>query len=177
MTLFLTRLSARPAPVWSPEAAGVTLVEDHTPLHALSLQDTLQGPVLVLTANRCPHYLQWLRELHWSVLVGPWPPEALAEATRLTGEGREVYRGPELGDVPRFCPRERLVLYAAAQGLDNHEIARLLGVRVKSVANVLSELLELLHLHNRVQAALYFRGCWPPEGLARGSLPPSACRP
>ncbi len=148
------------APRWTGAAEDVHLLVDDRPLQALERHDQRRGPVLVLTGNRCPQYLQWLRELGWSVLVDTWAPDMIERAARRTEAGGQVYVGPDLHDAPRLCPRERLVLYAAAQGLDNHEIGRALTISVKSVANVLSEVLDVLHLRNRVQAALYFRGHW-----------------
>jgi len=58
--------------------------------------------------------------------------------------------GPEL-----LTPREREILELVAMGDANKEIARKLGISENTVKNHLRNILEKLHLQNRVQAAMY----------------------
>jgi NarL family two-component system response regulator LiaR len=75
-------------------------------------------------------------------------------------------------EPPRVEPLtegEMAVLRLVAQGVDNQEIAQVLGYSVYTVANRLRTIYEKLHVTNRTQAALYaLRQGWaaldePPE--------------
>ncbi len=143
---------------WDADTEGVQILIDTPSLLATSSLERLRGPVLVLTENACPHYLHWLSDAGWSVLVSPRDPNEVVQAANCVLAGGTVYRGPDLNSVSALFPRERAVLYAIALGLDNAEIASWLGVSVKTVANVACEVLDKLGLKNRVEAALYFRG-------------------
>jgi DNA-binding NarL/FixJ family response regulator len=54
--------------------------------------------------------------------------------------------------------RERDVLALLADGASNHQIARTLGVSLKTVQNHVSHILDKLHATDRTQAALRARG-------------------
>lgn len=54
--------------------------------------------------------------------------------------------------------RERDVLRLLAQGRSNHQIARSLGLTVKTVQNYVSRILDKLQVSDRTQAALWARG-------------------
>ncbi len=58
-----------------------------------------------------------------------------------------------LGDD--LTPREREVLILIAEGHANKEIARLLGIREKTVKNHINNIFSKLHVYDRTQAMLY----------------------
>jgi len=62
---------------------------------------------------------------------------------------------PAEPSIQALSPREREVLELLARGLANKEIAFELKVSENTVKNHLRNILEKLHLQNRVQAALY----------------------
>ena len=64
----------------------------------------------------------------------------------------------EPGPVPGLSERESDVLRLRCQGLDNGDIARRLGVSVKTVQNHVSRLLTKLDARSRVEVVLRFRG-------------------
>lgn len=68
-------------------------------------------------------------------------------------------------DFQRYCltEREGEVLCLVAQGLTNKEIAQALAIAENTVKNHLGNIMEKLHLQNRVQLATF---AWR-EGLAR----------
>jgi DNA-binding NarL/FixJ family response regulator len=51
--------------------------------------------------------------------------------------------------------RERALLQLAADGLNNRQIAEVLGIRDKTVRNIWSTLFEKIHLNDRTQAVLW----------------------
>jgi DNA-binding NarL/FixJ family response regulator len=51
--------------------------------------------------------------------------------------------------------RERAILQLAADGLNNRQIAEVLGIRDKTVRNLWSTLFEKIHLNDRTQAVLW----------------------
>lgn len=73
----------------------------------------------------------------------------LAEFTRLSKGARET------PSHERLSPREREVLELLTKGETNKEIAVSLGISENTVKNHLKNILEKLHLENRVQAATY----------------------
>lgn len=62
---------------------------------------------------------------------------------------------PADSPVTRLTPREREVLTHVSQGLSNKLVAAQLGVSENTVRNHLRNILEKLHLENRVQAAAF----------------------
>jgi DNA-binding NarL/FixJ family response regulator len=78
-------------------------------------------------------------------------------AAKLMGEfSRQANRGGSGVDgSPALSPREHQVLELVAQGKSNKEIAAALSVAENTVKNHLKNILEKLHLENRVQAATY----------------------
>lgn len=70
---------------------------------------------------------------------------------------------PSEQQVPAgLTDREREVLALVAEGASNAQIARALGLSVKTVQNYVSRILDKLHLADRTQAALRAReGRWP----------------
>jgi DNA-binding NarL/FixJ family response regulator len=79
-------------------------------------------------------------------------------AAKLMGELRResVNRtGPGVRRAPELSPREAEVLTLVAEGKSNKEIAAALDLAENTVKNHLKNILEKLHLENRVQAATY----------------------
>jgi len=74
----------------------------------------------------------------------------LDEFTRLAQEGD---RYPSAGES--LTPREREVLQLVAQGATNKEIASQLFIAENTAKNHLRNILEKLHVQNRIQAAVY----------------------
>jgi DNA-binding NarL/FixJ family response regulator len=78
-------------------------------------------------------------------------------AAKLMGEiSRHATHGAGRADRgPELSPRETDVLALVAQGQSNKEIAAALAIAENTVKNHLKNILEKLHLENRVQAATY----------------------
>lgn len=97
------------------------------------------------------------------------PVEQLAAAIRAVQAGAGWMPPPVIATVMRFIrsgvlpmtartdmsDREVEVLRLVAEGLDNNEIARELGISAKTVKNHVSSILTKLQLTNRVQAAVF----------------------
>ena len=77
-------------------------------------------------------------------------------ATLLT-EFSRLSQNPEPigGTAPQLTDREVEVLRLVARGLPNREIADLLVISENTVKNHVRNILEKLHLHSRVEAAVY----------------------
>ena len=74
----------------------------------------------------------------------------LAEFTRLSQDPE-----PVTGTAPLLTDREVEVLRLVARGLANREIAERLSISENTVKNHVRNILEKLHLHSRVEAAVY----------------------
>jgi DNA-binding NarL/FixJ family response regulator len=72
---------------------------------------------------------------------------------RKPGGGRSLARRPEAGDG--LSPREIEVLELVVEGSTNKEIAAALSISKNTVKIHLRNILEKLHLHNRIQVAVY----------------------
>lgn len=97
-------------------------------------------------------FLRMLRE----VVRGDAPISSLT-ATKILGEfahlaGREADR---IIPEEQLSPREEEVLALLARGASNREIASSLGISDNTVKNHLRNILDKLHLKNRVQAAIF----------------------
>ncbi len=68
---------------------------------------------------------------------------------------REPQAQPEEACLTRLTAREREVLTHVSQGLTNKQVAVQLGVSENTVRSHLRNILEKLHLENRVQAAIF----------------------
>jgi len=80
---------------------------------------------------------------------------------------RRVLLGRYLAAASRACyltAREREVLDLLAVGASNRQIARSLGVSLKTVQNHVSRILDKLQAADRTQAALLARGVPPTAG-------------
>jgi DNA-binding NarL/FixJ family response regulator len=77
-------------------------------------------------------------------------------AGKLLGEfNRQANRPAAPGGRPELSPREKEILGHVAQGKSNKEIATNLAIAENTVKNHLKNILEKLHLGNRVQAATF----------------------
>ena len=78
-------------------------------------------------------------------------------AAKLLREFRnpEVTAAPESGLHDELTPRETEVLELLVTGANNREIAEKLGITENTVKIHLRNILEKLHLRNRIQAAVY----------------------
>jgi len=83
-------------------------------------------------------------------LPGPLAAKVLAEFARPATLGP-----PDGRPAPRLNPREMEVLELVTQGKSNKEIAAALDIAENTVKNHLKNILEKLHLENRVQAATF----------------------
>ena len=94
-----------------------------------------------------------------------------AMATKLIGEFARQARRPVPAPESGFglSLREREVLELVAKGKSNKEIATTLAITDNTVKNHLKNILEKLHLENRVQAATFALR----EGLLFAEKPPS----
>lgn len=93
-------------------------------------------------------------------------PISRAMATKILGEFARQARRPAPASRPGsdLSGREREVLELVTQGKSNKEIAAALAIAENTVKNHLKNILEKLHLENRVQAATFALR----EGLVEG---------
>jgi DNA-binding NarL/FixJ family response regulator len=90
-------------------------------------------------------------------------PVSRMMAGRLLEEFARQHRDPARAPAAELTVREKEVLEQVSRGRSNKEIAAALAIAENTVKNHLKNILEKLHLENRVQAATYaFR-----EGLAK----------
>jgi DNA-binding NarL/FixJ family response regulator len=84
-------------------------------------------------------------------------PMSRSTATKLLDEFARLSQSDPVWARPqeKVSPREREVLELLTQGATNKEIASCLGISENTVKNHLKNILEKLHLENRVQAAAY----------------------
>jgi DNA-binding NarL/FixJ family response regulator len=78
-----------------------------------------------------------------------------AMAGKILGEFSRLATGPGATQTADLTAREREVLGLLTQGTTNKEIAAALGITESTVKNHLRNILEKLHLENRVQAATF----------------------
>jgi DNA-binding NarL/FixJ family response regulator len=79
-----------------------------------------------------------------------------AMAAKILEEFRRLStRHGESRELIYLTDREQDILRLVAQGADNHELAKALGIAEKTVRNRLSVIFDKLHINNRTQAALY----------------------
>jgi DNA-binding NarL/FixJ family response regulator len=108
------------------------------------------------------------------------PAEEIAAAIRTVAVGGAVFGAgvaaqvltmttpwrARRGEPDELTERERAVLALVAEGTSNPQIARALGLSLKTVQNYVSRILEKLQLADRTQAALYGRQRGGREGSA-----------
>jgi DNA-binding NarL/FixJ family response regulator len=106
------------------------------------------------------------------VLVGETPISP-AVASKLLGEFRKrPWRETAQTPASELTQREKEILQFVAAGLSNAEIAMRLYIVEGTVKNHLHNILEKLHLQNRVQAAAFAirEGLVPPPGETTGEV-------
>lgn len=82
-------------------------------------------------------------------------------ANRLLAKGTDPAIGPPLAHGQQLTARERDVLTLLAAGTSNREIAKSLGISLKTVQNHVSRILDKLQATDRTQAVLRARGIPP----------------
>ena len=78
-------------------------------------------------------------------------------AERVMTYFRHVRARPTAQAFPELTDRERVILGKIAEGLDNAEIARDLGLSIKTVRNHASNVFAKLHVAHRAQAIVLAR--------------------
>lgn len=96
-----------------------------------------------------------LFEMLRGVVKGEAPISRATGAKILNEFARQVKRGREEDKGEKLSPREREVLELLTKGSTNKEIAAALGISDNTVKNHLRNILDKLHLKNRVQAAAF----------------------
>lgn len=96
-----------------------------------------------------------LFEMLRGVVKGEAPISRATGAKILNEFARQVKRGREEQPGEKLSPREREVLELLTKGSTNKEIAAALGISDNTVKNHLRNILDKLHLQNRVQAATF----------------------
>lgn len=125
----------------------------------LAQEELRPHATVVVTYNLCVEHWEDLWELGPDVLlVGPADGAEIAVALEHAAQGK-IYRvTPRRESV--LSRTERLVLHWVARGLCDKQIATLISLHDKTVANRLCEIYSKLNLENRTQAALYYWGLW-----------------
>ena len=93
-------------------------------------------------------------------------------AASLLSEMKDNQREPKPADDPRddLTEREHQILEKVAAGLSNKEIAQQLFLSEKTVKHYMTNILQKLHVRNRVEAALIAHQIGSPDTLPGGQL-------
>jgi two-component system nitrate/nitrite response regulator NarL len=93
------------------------------------------------------------------------PDFALSILREFAGRKRAAPASDEVSPVEHLTPRERDILQEVARGLTNKDVGLSLGISEHTVKNHLKNILQKLHLDNRVQLTRYAyeRGLVEPE--------------
>lgn len=105
-----------------------------------------------------------LFEMLRGVVRGEAPISRVTAAKILDEFARQVKHRRDEPPVEHLSPREQQVLELLTKGSTNKEIAAALGISDNTVKNHLRNILDKLHLENRVQAAAF--------ALQKGLTPP-----
>jgi DNA-binding NarL/FixJ family response regulator len=131
-------------------------------------EECLPVSILVLSAYEDRNYIQELLSLGASgYLVKEEAPGAIVEAVQKVAQGErgwlsrgvaahmlELVQGGE-SPLQRLTPREQQVLECVVASKTNGEIARELGISVKTVEKHMVTIFEKLGVSSRVEAAVY----------------------
>ncbi|HED04137.1 MAG TPA: response regulator transcription factor [Candidatus Fraserbacteria bacterium] len=167
----------------------IVLMDIHMPRGSEGIEATRriiehepQTKVIMLTMERQDEYLfeaikagakgYLLKNANSGELLAAIRAVAAGEATldppmarRVMQEFRKLGERESADDpYQHLTDREKDILGLVAQGADNHQIAKRLGIADKTVRNRLSVIFDKLHINNRTQAALY--------ALKQGLKPP-----
>lgn len=83
-------------------------------------------------------------------------PISRATAAKILNEfAAQAHRAPEEMPEEKLSPKEREVIELLTKGWTNKEIGNKLGITENTVKNHLKNILDKLHLENRVQAAAF----------------------
>lgn len=96
-----------------------------------------------------------LFEMLRGVSLGEAPISRATAAKILNEYAKQIQRGPQEIPEEKLSPREQEVLELISKGLTNKEIGNKLGISENTVKNHLKNILDKLHLENRVQAATF----------------------
>jgi len=96
-----------------------------------------------------------LFEMLRGVFRGEAPISRVTAAKILHEFAELARRGPEEAPEDRLSPKEREILVLLTKGLTNKEIGNKLGITENTAKNHLKNILDKLHLENRVQAAAF----------------------
>ncbi|MBI4338127.1 MAG: response regulator transcription factor [Chloroflexi bacterium] len=100
-------------------------------------------------------------------------PVSPSMAAKILAELAQQHRGGGLGRAPQepaqLTEREREVLQLLTQGHSNKEIAAILSVSQSAVKNRLRNIMDKLHVYNRIQAAL--------KAIEQGQISPPSRTP
>ena len=146
---------------WWPVTEEVHLILD-TPhgfaLTFLAAEPARRAPALVVTDSPSQPYLRDLRAQEpEGLIVGAPADEALVAALERVLSGERFYGGPPLADDGLY-PREREVWRLVVRGLSNAQIAEMLKLSEKTVANYVTSLQDKLFLRHRVELVLFYLG-------------------
>jgi two-component system nitrate/nitrite response regulator NarL len=78
-------------------------------------------------------------------------------ARLLTIARRPPQSSNDAGDLPELTRREEGILDHVARGMTNKEIARTLNISEKTVKHYMTNIMQKLHVRNRVEAVLAFQ--------------------
>ena len=137
-----SRIASLPQP---PAVLAVTMVDDDDTVVA-AMRAGARG--YVLKGATGDEILAAVRTVASGGAV--FGPGVAAQVLALTSTPRPAHADQEDG----LTDREREVLALLAQGASNAHIARALGLRLKTVQNYVSRILEKLQVSDRTQAAL-----------------------
>ncbi len=141
-----------------PIEKPVTLLFDLPHGYALRSLAGETAPVLVVSDIPSEPYLyDLLQESPAGLIVGTPGEEAILTGLERVLSGETFYNGPSLTEDGLY-PRERTVLRHVASGAVNAQIAGLMGISEKTVANYVTSLQDKLFLSNRVELVLYYLG-------------------
>lgn len=142
-----------------PQAATLLVLDAPVgfALRALETHALAARSVIVATGSPCPEYWADLADCDPAILLaGPDLEHAIATALRHAPHGARYQLTPPVQSP--LTAQERAVLRAVARGYTNAQIARIVGVSPKRVANMLTQIYARLQLPNRVALALYYWG-------------------
>jgi pimeloyl-ACP methyl ester carboxylesterase len=115
-----------------------------------------EGRLLASLIPDC-RFLQFDSQNHMPLLDEPAWPRLIGEMQAFLAQpDREA---PRRGMLPldELTPRERAVLERIAEGLDNAEIARALGLSEKTIRNHVTRIFDKIHVQHRYEAIVRAR--------------------
>ncbi|GAB2960468.1 LuxR C-terminal-related transcriptional regulator [Saccharothrix stipae] len=151
------------------DASRITVLEDETaPVEILidpvdGRRDSGRHTVVLTSRERGPHHMEQAVSPRTTVLPVSRVDSLLVPAVRLAAEGYLAVKSTDLsggghGDGQRWrltlTPREHEILDAIAQGLSAKQIARQLGISVRTVENLQGNLFRKLRVHRKAAAVV-----------------------